>query len=247
MKPTGPTECPSPRPAPILLVGAVPHETSWLEEELSAEAVCLRPFRLTRAPGVLFLSSGIGPANAGAALAWVLSTHAVDRVVNLGSAGSFDLERLPLEAVALVREDHFGDMGSDLGEAGWSTSEELRLFLHEGESNRFPCEPPPEGGAAGDHGDLGFPLVEARAITVHHVTGTRAEARARRERTGALVESMEGAALALTCQRFRVPFHQLRGISNEAGAPRGGWRFREAGRNAQGAARALFSLGGTPP
>jgi nucleoside phosphorylase len=51
---------------------------------------------------------------------------------------------------------------------------------------------------------------------------------------------MEGAALALACQRFQVPFTQLRGISNLVGAPRGDWRFREAGEHAQRAALALL-------
>jgi futalosine hydrolase len=51
----------------------------------------------------------------------------------------------------------------------------------------------------------------------------------RRRRTGASIESMEGAAWALACQSAGVPFAQVRSISNVAGPrDRPAWRIPQA-------------------
>jgi len=59
----------------------------------------------------------------------------------------------------------------------------------------------------------------------------------RADRSGAAIESMEGAAVALTCARLGVPFAEVRGVSNVAGVrDKGAWQIGTA-RSA--AARAL--------
>jgi futalosine hydrolase len=53
--------------------------------------------------------------------------------------------------------------------------------------------------------------------TVSTCSGTDARAREVAARSGAAVETMEGAALALVCAHFGVPFVQLRAVSNWCG------------------------------
>lgn len=219
-----------------LYMGAVRNETRWLEEELAAVPRLETPWYLAEAPRALFLTGGIGPANAAGALAWALATREVTRIVDVGSAGSYDLEVLPLEAVAIVSDDQFADMGATLEDGQWRTSEELRLHLWTEPVNRFPCALPPRMPR-----HFAFPVIRAAGATVHHVAGTPEEGVRRRERCGAMLESMEGAAVALVALRMGVPLFQVRGISNLAGGPRGGWRTGPAGLHAQQVAHWLVS------
>lgn len=62
---------------------------------------------------------------------------------------------------------------------------------------------------------LGVPTV--RGATVSTCSGTDSGSRELQRRTGALVETMEGAAVALACQRLGVPLVQLRCVSNHTG------------------------------
>ncbi len=56
-----------------------------------------------------------------------------------------------------------------------------------------------------------------RGATVSTCSGTDARSRELYERTGAHVETMEGAAVAVACQRLDVPLVQLRCVSNRTG------------------------------
>jgi futalosine hydrolase len=67
-------------------------------------------------------------------------------------------------------------------------------------------------------------------------TGTDAAAREIAARTGAAVESMEGAAVVHACLRMGVPVGEVRAVSNMVGdRDRGAWRVREAAAAAQDA------------
>jgi futalosine hydrolase len=57
-------------------------------------------------------------------------------------------------------------------------------------------------------------VFSGRCLTASRVTGLAAEAAVLLERWGALAESMEGAAAAHICALYRVPFLEVRGISN---------------------------------
>jgi futalosine hydrolase len=54
-------------------------------------------------------------------------------------------------------------------------------------------------------------------VTVSGVSGSLARARVLGSRFGALCENMEGGAAAQVCLRYRVPFLEIRGLSNWAG------------------------------
>jgi futalosine hydrolase len=85
----------------------------------------------------------------------------------------------------------------------------------------FPLGPFPGSAVPVDAGLLArlAPLGDATGpiATVSTCSGTDARARWVRERTGALAESMEGAAIALVGVRLGVPAAELRVISNTTG------------------------------
>lgn len=227
----------------ILLAGAVSHEIAELARRADASLVTEGPWRLAEGRvgdrRVLLLETGIGPAAAAAAVAWVAGHQPVSEVVNLGSCGSYDLETAPLEAVVAVTAERFGDLGTRLTDGTWTPGEGLGLGPAADPEGWLPLEPLPLPEAPG------FPLATGRGLTVHHVTGTDALGAERREIYGALVESMEGAAVALAAARLGIPCAELRGVSNRAGnRDRAGWKTGPAARNAQEVAWAW--LEGTP-
>jgi futalosine hydrolase len=77
-------------------------------------------------------------------------------------------------------------------------------------------------------------------ITASQVTGVTADAQVLAERWQALAESMEGAAAAHICALYRVPFMEIRGISNLVGdRDRERWQVRRAVAAGSWAARAV--------
>jgi futalosine hydrolase len=68
-----------------------------------------------------------------------------------------------------------------------------------------------------------------RGATVSVCSGTDSSAASLARRTGAQIETMEGAAVALVCAQQGLPMIQLRCVSNLAGdRERGGWDIPHA-------------------
>jgi futalosine hydrolase len=77
-------------------------------------------------------------------------------------------------------------------------------------------------------------------VTVSAVSGSPARARILANRYRALCENMEGGAVAQVCLRYRVPFLEIRGLSNRAGdRNKKRWQLSKALNNSQ---RALLYL-----
>jgi futalosine hydrolase len=178
----------------------------------------------------LLLVTGIGPINAAWALGRLLGSEKdVAGALNVGVAGSFDLERRPLCSAALVEREIWPEYGL-WGEEGLDPRG-LKFCLAKG----------PEG-AVWDRLELApevmaqrlglclFPgLARASSLTVSGVTGTAARSQALRARYAVELENMEGFALALGCAQLGVPFVELRTVSNRVGArPPQDWKLAEA-------------------
>lgn len=163
--------------------------------------------------------TGVGPVNAALALGLILGARTDIRgVLNTGLAGSFDLEALPLGALALVTEEILPEYGlcSDCG-------------ISDAQALRFPQWSPRDQGPVFAHlplpdcaAELGFSLpaglARASSLTVAGVSATPARARALRSAFPALLENMEGFAVALACARRGIPCVELRCVSNLVGA-----------------------------
>ena len=169
-------------------------------------------------PGWSRLVTGCGPAAAGARLGLALGgADRPDLVVGLGIAGAYPDSGLEPGDVVRIGTEGFADLGCEDGE---SFLDLLDLGLPDLGVQRVWTLAAPDFLAA---------LPVAAGTTCSVCTGSATTAAARLQRTGAAVESMEGAAWALACQAAGVAFAQVRAISNAAGPrDRAAWRIPQA-------------------
>ncbi|MGE4298262.1 MAG: futalosine hydrolase [Desulfovibrionaceae bacterium] len=201
----------------------------------------------------LLLVTGVGPVNAALALGGVLgpigampgeAAHQppVCGVLNLGVAGSFDLEAAPLCAATTATMEIWPEYGlvtaTGVDPKG-ITLAQGRLG-QEPVWDRLPLDP----DAAARELDLDMPRDAARgaSITVAGVSGTAERAARLRGAYAPLTENMEGFALAFACARCGVPFLEVRTVSNLVGSRATEHWALEAALHALGqAARTLFA------
>lgn len=153
--------------------------------------------------------TGVGLMAATFALTHALHLRRYDFVLQAGIAGSFD-PGLPPGSVVVVRSEQVGDLGA---EDNGSFLDHFSLGL-----TRKNARPFTEGKLRNPLEDMPFKtghLPKVKGLTVHTVSGHQPTIDARLARhPGVAVESMEGAALHFVCLQMRVPFLQLRAISN---------------------------------
>ena len=167
--------------------------------------------------GFEVLVCGVGKTGAAAATAARLAQGGVRGVVSFGVAGAYPTEGLAIGDVVVATEIGVLDEGLETGErfvpfaragmevpgAGWMTCD-LSLVAA-----------PPR--------DAEFRVVHGRVATVSVCAGS-ARLAAERAASGAIAESMEGAAVAYAATLYEVPFAEVRGVSNLCG-PREGAPF----------------------
>lgn len=167
------------------------------------------------------LITGVGMAATTYALTKHLQHNSYDFVIQAGVAGSFDTE-LPLGEVVQLVSDRYGDMGAEDHE------DSLDLFdMGLTDANEFPFSDGSLRVPESDY-DKHIQLRKVSGITVNTVSGSE-KTIARRKQYGCELESMEGAAFHLVCLQERVPFVQIRSISNYV-TPRdkSSWKMKEA-------------------
>jgi futalosine hydrolase len=139
-----------------------------------------------------------------------------------GIAGAFSRD-LALTQLVIVREELMGDLGvedkgrfRDIFDIALMSANE-KPFVNKKLINTFSDFPL----------KLNLPFVSA--LTVNTVSGTEATIKSREEHYDCAVESMEGAAFHYVCLQKKVPFLQVRSISNYV-EPRdkSKWQIKEA-------------------
>lgn len=135
---------------------------------------------------------GFGLAAAGVGAMDAITRHRPRTVVLAGLAGTYDAERAPLESIVIpgsVRCVGIGAGGRTAAQLGFAASDELAL-------------------AGGD----------GLAVSVTEASGSPEQADGRRRaHPEALIEEMEGYAVALAATTVGIPCTMVRGISNQAG------------------------------
>jgi futalosine hydrolase len=167
----------------------------------------------TEAPVAL---CGFGLAAAGAGAAHAIALHAPSRVILVGCAGSYDLERAPIGSALVasaVRCHGIGAGGFSPAELGWADSDQIEL-----------------------DGDGGLVLSVASA------SATVGEAAIRLSKhPGAVLEEMEGYSVAVAAMLREVPLSVVRGVSNAAGERhKTTWRMAEALAAANGVVASML-------
>jgi futalosine hydrolase len=220
---------------PLLLVAAVPREWRGFNLEFSSDALW-SPVEL--APGIQAICSGVGRANAAAAVAWNLAQFKYALVLNVGVCGALPGSPARIGEVVAASESVFHEEGL-LTPEGFQDAAGLGFPLGPFPGNRVPAaaELLPGLRAVADH----FGPI----ATVATCSGTDAAAHLVRERTGALAEAMEGAAVTATAARLGVAAGELRVVSNTTGdRPNQVWDLAGAVEALAGALRRLLDLPG---
>jgi futalosine hydrolase len=131
-----------------------------------------------------------------------------DLVINIGIAGSFT-DRLPTGSVCRVIKEYFGDCGIQTPKGFMTLFDE-----HIVNENTFPFVDAALHAPGLDmiNGLEHVPL--ATGVTVHTVSGEMQRIKELKERYTPDVETMEGAAFFYVCLQEKIPFMELRAISN---------------------------------
>lgn len=201
----------------ILIAVAAPKEADAILRGLGAPHVRPEPWRA--APiGRRFelLLTGVGKANACAAVARALETGQTSIVVNIGIGGALPDAGLDLLDVVAATSSVFADEGMAAPE-GFQDIASMGFAPFPGGGMAWPADS--EALQAAEH------IVDTSGLiaTVSTCSATDALASDIRSRTGAVAEAMEGAAAALAVAQVNrltgatVPFLELRVISNTTG------------------------------
>jgi len=210
----------SPENAPILIACAVHAEAravaGGVGVPIGESARFWEPIDLDS--GVHLMITGVGKANAAGATARALALGRYSAVWSVGVAGALPGVGggLDIGGVVCAGASVFADEGvrtpdgfTAIGEIGFPTTDGLGGELLDGTGAIRATAPVPSSVRE-----------RARAGTIATVStgsGTDALARELADRTGAIAEAMEGAAVGLACARAGVPFAEIRAISNTTG------------------------------
>lgn len=167
---------------------------------------------------ILLLVGGMGLINAAQAVTAALEREPdLEAVINLGCAGAYAQSGLGLGDAALATECVLADWGV-AAERGWRPLNALGLPLGQGPDgaaryHRWPCD----SGLAQLFLAANPGITSGAFNSVVQVSGDAPAAAALETRWGAIIEEMEGAAVAQVAAHYGRPFAALRGVSNRAG------------------------------
>jgi futalosine hydrolase len=162
-------------------------------------------------------------------------------VVNLGIAGSYDLKAFPIGSAAVISREHFADLGFG-SEEGFSDLFQYGIL----EKDDFPYT---KGALARQL--LPYPHIEkvlekygaGAGATVQCVTGTQARCNEIVAMYDPQIESMEGAGVYYAALMEKVPFFELRTVSNAVGErDTSKWESKAALDTLEECCREIFSV-----
>ncbi len=179
----------------VLVVTSVPAEAKAIGDGAAAAVVII---------------SGIGRANAAAATTEaIVRDGPFDAVVNAGIAGMLPGSGLDLGEVVVASQCVYAEEGL-ITPSGFAGVEALGFALGDFPGNAVPVD---EGLLA----RLSQRWPAGPIATVATCSGTDDAAAAITQRTTAIAEAMEGAAVVHAARRLSVPAIELRSISNTTG------------------------------
>lgn len=186
----------------ILIVSATKFEIDPLLEKM--ELVCHQDGRLINCNyknlEIVFLITGVGMTATAYYTGKVLN-DTYDATFNVGICGSFN-RNLEIGTVVNVYEDYFSELGSEDGES-FLTLDDLKLDGVTKIQNN--------SGAINVEIEK---LPKVNGITVNTSHGNETSIKKVVERFHPIVESMEGAAFMFACENERIPYVQIRAVSN---------------------------------
>jgi futalosine hydrolase len=167
------------------------------------------------------LITGAGQVNTTYLLTANLQNKKAGLVIQAGIAGHFT-NRLALGQTVLIKQDTFGDLGLEekenfttLFEAGFAGKDD------------YPFN---NGWLVNTNDVFNHSSLDAvKAVSVNKVSDSLLQRQQLMDHFAAEVESMEGAALHYVCLQEKIPFIQIRSISNTVGErDKSKWALKEA-------------------
>ena len=191
----------------ILIVAATPFEIAPLSQHLEEQFIAHEVDTYTKGELTIeILITGVGLVNTTYKLTKRLTLEDYNLIINAGIAGAIN-RKLEIGAVVQVISEQFGDLGVEEADGRFSSIHSLGLI----EANEAPFQ---DGKLLNSHAEQFSFLPKASAISVNKVHGFEASITQLKTNFDVDIESMEGAAFFLVCLQEKVPFLQIRSISN---------------------------------
>lgn len=191
------------------------------QEELDCAIQALRVYesKIAGRFQVDFMLTGIGTTSACYRITKKIVEAATENspyslAINIGIAGSYDLEKFPVGSTALVEKEFFGDLGF-MTASGFQTLFDSKTL----DANLFPFKdgtlemlPLPEF-----FNNVAKSYSRATGVTVQTITGDEKTTRRIIDKYSPQIETMEGAAFFYVCLNEDVKFMEIRSVSNRVG------------------------------
>lgn len=200
----------------ILIVAATPIEISLFLTELKKRSV--------RHPDIDVLITGIGLTATTYSLMEQFRIKRPGLVIQAGVGGCFD-KTIPLGKVLCIRMETIADQSVvELNKL--KTLFDLKLVPQD----KFPFK---RGWLVNNNPEIRkVRLRKVVGISVNEITTAKEKVKFYRQKFNPIVESMEGAALHYVCLKEKIPFIQLRSVSNYiAERNKKNWNMKESIEN----------------
>lgn len=180
------------------------------QEILPLKALVKKNKNLLKIVDVQFHVTGVGSMVTCFFLTNLLLTNKYDFVFQVGIAGSYS-KTFTLGTAVVVSKDYLADVGvlenniwKDVFDMGFSKPT-IRPFTNKALVNKYQ-----KAKNISNH-------TSAIGITVNTITTSSTIKNIFIQKYDAQIESMEGAALHYVCNKFKIPYLQIRGLSNKVG------------------------------
>lgn len=207
---------------PIVIIAAVRQEIELLEKALEHSGrVTSGGFEYMEGTignlRVVVCAGGVGKVNAAAATAVMIDRYQPSMVINTGCAGAYIGSGLSIGNLVVASEEVLAGDGVVVA-AGWKDLRYMNIpSVEQGGMrcyNLLPLSRHASEKAMRLADYYGVFLMRGRSATVSTCSGTRERGAELSKRWNAVIENMEGAAVAQICLRCGVDCLEIRGISN---------------------------------
>lgn len=174
---------------------------------------------------ILFEITGIGMLATAIHLSKIIYEQKPDFIIQAGIAGSFTKEII-LGDVFLIEKEFIGDVGV-YEKNNWEDIFDLKLM----KPNEKPFSKKSiVNKTISSYNQLNLPIVNA--VTVNQITTQSLHIHQLQKKYNPSIESMEGAALHYACNFHKIPYLQIRSISNYVGErDKSKWKLKLAINN----------------
>lgn len=194
-------------------------EDRFIDREIQHGKIC--------GASVSAVVTGIGAVNTARVLTCALERSRPRMVLQIGVGGAYLSSELEVGDVAVADREIYGDLGV-IAPDGWHSTEFIGIPILttldssgkvDNHYNEYPidqglAESSIDAISAADWGQNPPAIASGTFVTVNQCSGVAEVGNEIASRFGGICENMEGAAAAHLCLLYKVPFVEVRSISN---------------------------------